>query len=236
MINGNVLIIKNGTGILTANNNNTSIISGNYIFECNNNIGSVSLFTNGTTTIGGNFSHTDNLGATTTIGNSTNQTLIDGKVDVNYNGNSLHNPFVLNLVKNLTSGGSVTILNPGKITNILKDTLITDAAVEHMLKFKGLKNLFLRRHDDITKASIPFFNQMENLESLNITKTGISLSDLSEGLNNQSLKQVFLSSEEDEKDMEEKAFILKERMPNCDIYLDASDTIDVFGNPEKPIF
>ena len=128
-------------------------------------------------------------------------------------------------------------LRVSKITDVhLKDTLITDAAVEHMLKFKGLKNLFLRRHDDITKASIPFFNQMENLERLNITKTQISLSDLAEGLDNQSLKQVFLSSEGDETEIEEKAFILKERMPNCDIYLDASDTIDVFGNPEKPIF
>ena len=128
-------------------------------------------------------------------------------------------------------------LRVATITDVhLKDTLITDAAVEHMLKFKGLKNLFLRSHDDITKASIPFFNQMENLESLNITKTNLTLTDLSDGLNNQSLKQVFLSSEENEKDIEEKALILKERMPNCDIYLDVSHTVDVFGNPEKPIF
>ncbi len=123
------------------------------------------------------------------------------------------------------------------ITDVyLKDTLVSDASVKYMLKFKGLKNLFLRRHENITKASIPFFNQMETLENLNITKTGISLTDLTERLNNQSLKQVFLSSQDDEVDVEGKAILLKERMPNCDIYLDASHTVDVFGNPEKPIF
>ena len=48
--------------------------------------------------------------------------------------------------------------------------------------------------------------------------------------------EVFLSSEENEENILEKAFILKERMPNCDIYLDTCFTTDAFGNPEKPIF
>jgi hypothetical protein len=47
---------------------------------------------------------------------------------------------------------------------------------------------------------------------------------------------VFLDSEEDEKNMEGKVYILKERMPNCNIYLDCSDANDVFGKPEKPVF
>ncbi|WP_438965965.1 hypothetical protein [Flavobacterium sp.] len=118
----------------------------------------------------------------------------------------------------------------------LKDTLITDKAVEYMLEFKDLEILFLRKHDNITKESIPFFNQMKNLESLNITRTKITLTDLCELLNNQSLKEVFLDSEENEENIEEKGFILKERMPNCNIYLNCSDAIDVFGNKEKPIF
>ena len=118
----------------------------------------------------------------------------------------------------------------------LKESLITDKAVEYMTKFEGLKILFLRKHENITKESIPYFNQMKSLESLNVTKTKITLQDLCDGLNNQNLKEVFLDSEEEEKNLEEKAFILKERMPNCDVYLDCSYSTDVFGNREKPIF
>lgn len=113
----------------------------------------------------------------------------------------------------------------------LKDTQITDRAVDYMIKFKALKYLFLRKHDTITKASIPFFNQMKSLESLNLTRTQITLTDLCEQLNNQTLKEVFLDSEENEENILEKAFVLKQRMPNCDIYLDTSDT-----HNEKPIF
>jgi len=118
----------------------------------------------------------------------------------------------------------------------LKGTLVTDEGVGHISKIQQLKELTLREHKKITKASIPYFNQMKNLERLNITLTKITLSDLCENLNNQSLRVVFVSSEEDEKNIEEKAFILKERMPNCDVYLDACYTTDSFGNGEKPIF
>jgi hypothetical protein len=98
--------------------------------------------------------------------------------------------------------------------------------------------LFLRHHDEITKKSIPYFNQMESLETLNITKTAITLTDLTEALNNQSLKEVFLDSTEHDLDENilEKAYTLKERMPNCHIYLDCSDSIDAFGNPENQFF
>ena len=118
----------------------------------------------------------------------------------------------------------------------LKESLITDKAVEYMTKFEGLKILYLRKNRNVTKGSVPYFNQMKSLESLNVTKTKITLQDLCECLNNQNLKEVFLDSEDEEKNLEEKAFILKERMPNCDIYLDCSDSTDVFGNQEKPIF
>jgi hypothetical protein len=77
---------------------------------------------------------------------------------------------------------------------------------------------------------------MESLSSLNITKTAITLSHLCESLNTQSLKEVFISSEENEVNVDDKAIILKQRMPNCNIYLDANFTTDAFGNPEKPIF
>ena len=115
------------------------------------------------------------------------------------------------------------------ITDVyLKESQISDEAVKLMAKFEHLNNLYLRRHKNITKESIAYFNQMKHLEQLNITKTNITLSDLCEYLNNQSLKEVFLDSEENETNIEEKGFILKERMPNCTIYLDCSEGTDSF--------
>src|SRR5690606_4334504 len=119
---------------------------------------------------------------------------------------------------------------------ILKESYVTDEGVKHMVNFKGLTFLYLRKHQEITKESIPYFNQMESLESLNITLTNITLTDISESLNNQRLKEVFLSCEDNEENILNKAYKLKERMPNCDIYLDTCFTTDSFGNPEKPIF
>ena len=42
----------------------------------------------------------------------------------------------------------------------LKDTLVTDEGVKHISKLKNLESLCLRSHSKITKASIPFFNEM----------------------------------------------------------------------------
>jgi len=117
----------------------------------------------------------------------------------------------------------------------LKDTLVTDEGVKHISKLKNLESLCLRSHSKITKASIPFFNEMASLQSLNITKTEITLANLCDDLNNQSLKEVFLDSEDDEEGILEKAIILKERMPDCNFYLNSSFATDVFGNPVKPI-
>lgn len=123
------------------------------------------------------------------------------------------------------------------ITNIhLKESLVTDEGVKYIAGFKDVTTLYLRTHDNITKASIPYFNQMKDLKSLNITKTKITLSDLCENLNHQNLREIFLSSEETEENTTEKGFILKERMPKCSVYLDTSFTTDVFDNPIKPIF
>jgi hypothetical protein len=118
----------------------------------------------------------------------------------------------------------------------LKETLITDEGIKHLCAFKDLKTLYLRKHIEVTKKSIPYFNQMKSLESLNITKTKITLTDLFDLLDNQSLKEVFLSSEVSDENLIEKAFTLKERMPNCNIYLDTSFVTDTSGEPIDPIF
>ncbi|TVZ59285.1 hypothetical protein NA63_1813 [Flavobacteriaceae bacterium MAR_2010_105] len=119
---------------------------------------------------------------------------------------------------------------------ILKESYVTDEGVKHMTNFKELRLLYLRKHKEITKKSVPYFNQMRSLESLNITLTKIKLIDLYDHLDNQSLKEVFLSSEKNEENLLEKAFALKERMSNCNIYLDTCFTTDDFGNPIAPIF
>lgn len=118
----------------------------------------------------------------------------------------------------------------------LKSTLVTDEGVGHISKIQHLKELSLIDHRNVTKASIPYINQMQYLETLNILKTEITLSDLCENLNNQNLKIVYVSSEENEENIDGKAFLLKERMPKCDIYLDTYYLTDAFGNAEKPIF
>ncbi|MDG1279296.1 MAG: hypothetical protein P8O16_18600 [Algoriphagus sp.] len=118
----------------------------------------------------------------------------------------------------------------------LKDTFVTDEGIKHICGFEDLKILYLRKHKEITKKSIPYFNQMKSLESLNITKTKITLTDLSDLLDNQSLKEVFLSSNESDENLIEKAFVLKERMPKCNIYLNTSFVTDTSGEPIDPIF
>lgn len=113
---------------------------------------------------------------------------------------------------------------------------MTDMGVTHLTKIHFLEVLTIQRTEQVNKESIAHFNQMPYLKRLNIAKTKIALSDLAESLDNPNLQEVFLSSEEVEHNMEEKALILKERMPQCNIYLDCNETSDVFGNPEKPIF
>lgn len=118
----------------------------------------------------------------------------------------------------------------------LKDTLITDKSVEYFLNFKKLEDLNIRKNRFITKACISFINQMDHLESVNLDRTQITLTDLCEQLDNQNLKKVFISSAGNEENIAEKAFLLKSKMPNCDVYLNCSHTTDVFGNEQKPIF
>src|SRR5690606_23320025 len=102
--------------------------------------------------------------------------------------------------------------------------------------FKGLKSLFLRKNRYLTSASLSYFNQMQELEILNMTRTPITLDDLCDYLENPNLKEVFVDSEDSEEAVLEKGLILKEKMPGCNVYLNCSHSTNVFGNFEKPIF
>lgn len=86
----------------------------------------------------------------------------------------------------------------------LKQTLVTDEGLKYISKFKYLEILYLRNHNKITKESIPYFNEIKSLQSLNINKTKITLTDLYKSLNNQSLNEVFISSEVNEENIDEK--------------------------------
>ncbi|WP_175620831.1 hypothetical protein [Chryseobacterium schmidteae] len=118
----------------------------------------------------------------------------------------------------------------------LKDSQITDLGVKYMLNFKNLQSLFLRKNRFLTKESLLYFNEMENLQMLNITGTAITLDDLCEYFNNQSLREVFIDSDHNEDEISAKAAILKIKVPNCKIYLNCSHSTDVFDISNKPIF
>gem|GEM_PF-6960597 len=45
----------------------------------------------------------------------------------------------------------------------------------------------------------------------------------------------YFECEDNQKNLEAKALILKERMLKCHIYLDWSYSIDSFNNPERPL-
>ena len=95
----------------------------------------------------------------------------------------------------------------------LKCSFVTDEGVNNISKIQLFKNLSLRDNKKVAKASIPYFNQMQILERLNITLTKITLSDLCENLNHQSLKEVFLSSEEDEKTSKKRLYPKRRNAP-----------------------
>lgn len=118
----------------------------------------------------------------------------------------------------------------------LKDSQITDQGVKYMLNFINLKSLFLRKNRYLTHHSIQYFNQMKNLEELNLTRTQITLNDLCEYLDSQSLREIFIDSDENEDEVSERARILKSKISNCKVYLNCSDPTDVFDVPTKPIF
>ncbi|MCX8524305.1 leucine-rich repeat domain-containing protein [Chryseobacterium formosus] len=118
----------------------------------------------------------------------------------------------------------------------LKDSQITDLGVKYMLNFKNLQSLFLRKNRFLTSESVLYFNQMENLKMLNITGTAITLADLCECLDNQSLREIFIDSDENEDEISAKENILKSRIPNCKVYLNCSNPSDVFDVPNKPIY
>ena len=101
----------------------------------------------------------------------------------------------------------------------LRCTFITDEGVKHIGTLKDLKELSLRNHNKITKESLPFLNQLTDLEYLDISKTEITLADVPTLSNLQNLKELHISAEETKENILEKISTLKQVLPNCIVYV-----------------
>ena len=108
----------------------------------------------------------------------------------------------------------------------LKETYITDEGVKHISKLQGIKSLTLMKHPKITKASLPYLNQLVDLEYLDIWDTEILLEDLAALDQLKNLKEVYISSArkiEDELDNDhilEHLIVLEDLFPNCVFWVD----------------
>ena len=101
----------------------------------------------------------------------------------------------------------------------LRCTCITDEGVKYISTLKELKELSLRNHNKITKESVPFLNQLTDLEYIDLSKTEITLEDLASSSNLQNLKELHISAEESKENIVEKISILKKQLPNCFIHV-----------------
>ena len=112
----------------------------------------------------------------------------------------------------------------------LKETHITDEGVKHISKLKGLKELTLMKHPKITRASLPYLNQLVDLQYLDIWRTEIILEDMAELDQLKNLKEVNISScrktdddtfpELKHDDISEQLILLEDLFPNCTFYVD----------------
>ncbi|WP_316814252.1 hypothetical protein [Pedobacter heparinus] len=104
----------------------------------------------------------------------------------------------------------------------LKETLVTDVGVKFISNFKELKSLTLMKHENITKACLPYLNTLTDLEYLDVWRTKIRLEDLSALTNLKQLKELYVSAgdEIDEPDQDvvlEKIIKAEETLPHCKI-------------------
>ena len=112
----------------------------------------------------------------------------------------------------------------------LKETDITDEGVKHISKVQQLKSLTLMKHPQITKASLPFLNQLIDLEYLDIWRTNIILEDLTALDQLKNLKELYVSStrkayDDSYPELEndrilEQLIVLEELFPKCTFYVD----------------
>jgi hypothetical protein len=102
----------------------------------------------------------------------------------------------------------------------LKFTNITNESVKHISNTKNLLELTLRDHKGITNECLPYLNKLVDLAYLDILKTEIYLEDLPGLSNLQSLKKLYISSENiDEEYLLGHVVAMKEILPDCTLYI-----------------
>ncbi len=121
IFNGNAQFNLNGTGTFYSSYNQKSAFNGN--FSLNRTVAGITdLFNSGYTNIAGNFNYINNAGGDNYI-NSGNvlSGSIGGTINITTSGTG--NPiFMLRRIKNLTAGGTISVINPGRVL-IDNDTL-----------------------------------------------------------------------------------------------------------------
>ncbi|WDO12240.1 hypothetical protein MH928_12995 [Flavobacterium sp. WW92] len=102
----------------------------------------------------------------------------------------------------------------------LKFTNITDEGVRHISKIASLSELTLRDHKDITNESVPYLNQLADLVYLDLVKTKIGLKDLPGLFQLQKLKELYVSTEEENEEiLLEHVAEMKKILPQCILYI-----------------
>jgi hypothetical protein len=124
--NGNLTINSTGTGTLFTSYDNNSTYNGNLTIN-RTGAGISEIFRNGAVAVTGNFSYTNNAGGNTLIHpfGTAVKVPITGTVNITATGSG--NPtFLMRLVKNNTTGGTISVQNSGFVT-IANDTLAVTA-------------------------------------------------------------------------------------------------------------
>lgn len=102
----------------------------------------------------------------------------------------------------------------------LKDAKVTNAGVQYISRIQKLKKLTIKKTDLINSECLVYLNDLKDLEYLDITKTAIIPEDLTILKNLQNLKELYVSSENFEKEyFLEQAIKMKEILPNCILYI-----------------
>jgi hypothetical protein len=100
----------------------------------------------------------------------------------------------------------------------LDNTLITDEGIAHLTQLHSLVELRLKGCHWVTKKSIPYLNQLTDLELLHLGGTSITPEDALGLTALQKLKLLLVRDETATADeIVEKAFQLQYLLPNCDI-------------------
>ena len=101
-----------------------------------------------------------------------------------------------------------------------KFTNVTDEGVKYISTVQNLEELTLRDHKNITNESIPYLNKSVDLKYLDILKTKIQLEDLPGLFSLQKLKELYVTSENLDKEyLLEHVITMKEILPNCILYI-----------------